>query len=185
MTDKPIQQQTFLRLIGVGIDPDKDCPELYYLLLEADHDRPITDAGRIVFFSDHRQATWIAETYAHSSRVDNYDLEQPFMVCDIADTLHYITEGGQDTECSVLNSINLLLDLVDAISLPGVTRVLAILREIADYCTFSKDLTGLLREQSRFTADDRVNAIMLAIGAIVVHSHVVQSTQQTLPGDSC
>src|SRR5262249_48946041 len=121
--NKPIQHQTFLRLIGVAIDPNRDGPELYYLLYEAEHDSPIMSDGRLVLFTRAEHSRSLAKQYAEKVPIDQFDLDQPFMLCDIADTLFYISEGGEDTTGTVLDTVNLLLDLVDAVSLPSVMGV--------------------------------------------------------------
>jgi hypothetical protein len=183
---KPLQYQTFLRLIGVGLDSDKDRPDLYYLMYEGEKDHPIMDGENVVFFTDPSLAADVAEQYGKGVEVDNLDIDSPFMLCDIADTLHYLTEGGLDTRGIVVNSVNLLLDLVDATAIPSVKHVRPILREIADYCTFSRDASGFLQKQLPYSTGDRINAILLSIGAVAVRSKIIVSplTPPGQPGNT-
>jgi hypothetical protein len=168
---KPIEDQTFLRLIGVGLDPDIEQPDLYYLLYEADKDTPVTDSGRILFFRDPTQSKIVADQFASHLSVDNFDIESPLVVCDIAETLYYLTHGGVDESDTVVNSVNLLLDLVDATGLELANWVRPVLVEVADYCTFHRDISGLPHE--KYSIQDRVSAILLSVGAIVVRSRVL------------
>lgn len=171
---KPIQNQSFLRLISVAIDPDLKRPELFYLLFEGEKDYPILDSGRIVFFGTIQEASANAVRYIESLHVDIIDIDTPFMCLDIPNTLYFLTEGNIDNGCVVLNSINLLIDLVKATSICSALSLLPTLKHIADYAMFSTDMRAFRDNQEPSVIDNRVNAVLLSIGAVCVSSRVIK-----------
>jgi hypothetical protein len=63
---------------------------------------------------------------------------------DVAQALHYLSEGGVDSSAVVLDAVNVLLDLVKATGSEIEDRRRRALYAIADYCTTKKDITAYL-----------------------------------------
>jgi hypothetical protein len=72
-----------------------------------------------------------------------------------------------------LSVVNVLLDLVRTTGVKLDDRRKQALYAIADYCTFSKDLTKYLEEEGDYSSRELVDAVLWCVGAIVVKSRIV------------
>ena len=164
---------TYWRLLAIGLDPDKTVPDLYGLIYEGETDVPLMVNGRIVFFTDPARAYELIQQHGAALVADEIDVEKPFFWCDIAQALYYLSSGGIDTGASVLGAVNALLDLVKASGATMDDRRRRALYAIADYCTFSKDLTKYLEEEGDYSSDELVDAVLWCVGAVVVKARIV------------
>lgn len=165
--------ETYWRLLAVGLDPDKPMPELYGLIYEGEADVPLMVDGRVGFFTDPARARALIEWYGAPLVADKIDVAKPFFWCDIAQTLHFLSAGGTDTEASVLGAVNLLLDLVKAIGAKMDDRRRRALYAIADYCTMSKDITKYLEEEGDYSSRELIDAVLWCVGAVAVKSRIL------------
>lgn len=165
--------ETYWRLLAVGLDPDRPAPELYGLIYEAETDVPLMVDGRIVFFRDPSRAHDLIREYGGSLVADHIDVAKPFFWCDVAQALHFLLAGGFDESAAVLGAVNALLDLVRATGIKMDDDRKKALYSIADYCTFSKDLTKYLEEEGDYSGRDLVDAVLWCVGAVVVKSRIL------------
>ena len=93
------------------------------------------------------------------------DVAKPSFWCDVAQALHFLEAGGIDTTASVVNAVNVLLDLVRATGIEIEDRRRKALYSIADYCTISKDLTRYLEEVGDYSSVELVDAVLWCVGA--------------------
>jgi hypothetical protein len=161
------------RLLAVGIDPDRSVPDLYGAVYEAERDVPLTANGRIIFFTDSARAPALIRQYGGTRANDPMDVERPTFWCDIAQALHFLSAGGIDTQASVVDAVNVLLDLVRASGAELDERRRLVLYSIADYCTTSKDITKYLEEEGDYSSDELVDAVLWCIGAVVAMARIV------------
>lgn len=165
--------ETYWRLLAIGLDPDKAEPDLYGLIYEGEHDVPLMVDGRIVFFTDPTRAHDLIQQYGASLVADKMDVAKPFFWCDVAQALHFLSEGGIDTDASVLRAVNVLLDLVKTCGTKMVDSRRRALHAIADYCTMSKDLTKYLEEEGDYSSRELIDAVLWCVGAVVVKARIV------------
>jgi hypothetical protein len=163
----------YWRLLAVGLDPDRSTPDLYGIIHEGENDVPLMVGGRIVFFTDPARAPTLIQQYGGSQASDPMDVEKPSFWCDVAQALHFLSAGGLDTQASVVDAVNVLLDLVKASRAEIDERRRRALYSIADYCTMSRDLTKYLEEEGDYSSDELVEAVLWCVGAVVVMARVV------------
>jgi hypothetical protein len=164
---------TYWRLLAIGLDPDRSTPELYGLIYEGDTDVPLMVDDRIVLFTDPGRAHDLVLQYGAPLVADKLDLAKPFFWCDVAQALHHLSAGGVDDGASVLGAVNVLLDLVKATRTKLDERRRQALHAIADYCTFSKDLTKYLEEIGDYSSRELVDAVLWCVGAVVVKARII------------
>lgn len=165
--------QPYWRLLAVALDPDRPTPELYGVIHEAEKDIPLMADGRIVFFTDPTRAPELIQMHGGAWVTDPMDVAKPSFWCDVAQALHFLSDGGIDTTASVVNAVNVLLDLVKATGIEIEDRRRKALYAIADYCTVSKDLTRYLEEVGDYSSDELVDAVLWCVGAVVVMARIL------------
>lgn len=164
---------TFWRLLAIGLDPDNTKPELYGLIYSGEIDVPLMVDGRIVFFTDPARALELIQQHGAALIADEVDVAKPFFWCDVAQALYFLSSGGMDTQASVLGAVNALLDLVKASGATMDDRRRRALYSIADYCTFSKDLTKYLEEEGDYSSAELIDAVLWCIGAVAVKARIL------------
>jgi hypothetical protein len=172
-SEKGVELQSYWRLLAIGLDPDRPKPELHGLIFEAEKDTPLMVNGRIALFTDPQRARELLDRYAGAVIADHLDLEKPFFLCDVAQALRHLSGGGFDEQASVLSAVNVLLDLVRATNTSFGDRRRAALYDIANYCTFSKDLTKYLEEEGDYSKEELIDAVLWCVGVVAVNSTIV------------
>ena len=160
-------------LLAIGIDPDRSNPELYSLILHGEHDTPLLDGDRIVCFTDPGCASDLIRQYGGGSEADRIDVSVPLYWCDIASTLHLLESPGYDESASVLDTVNVLLELVKATGLTISCEHRAALHALADYCTLNKDLMPYFEEESDYSRRQCIDAVLWSVGAVVAKARIV------------
>lgn len=168
-TNRPTKSATPVwRLLAIGLDPDKTEPEIYGAIHEGETDVPLMVDDRIVFFTDPGRAPELIQQYGGPWIHDRMEVAKPTIWCDVAQALHHLSAGGMDTSASVVDAVNVLLDLVKASGAKMIDSRRQALHAIADYCTTSKDLTKYLEEVGEYSSRELVDAVLWCIGAVVV-----------------
>ena len=161
------------RLLAIGFDPDKTVPDLYGAIHDGEPDVPLMVEGRIVFFTDPARAPDLIRQYGGPRASDPAEVSKPTLWCDVAQALHHLSAGGIDTSTSIVDAVNVLLDLVKASGTKMVDDRRRALHSIADYCTTSKDITKYLEEVGDHSSRELVDAVLWCVGAIVVKSRIL------------
>jgi len=161
------------RLLAIGLDPDRSAPDLYGLIHEGEHDIPLMTNGRLIFFVDPARAPALIQHYGGPRAADPMEVDKPSFWCDVAQALHFLSAGGIDTQASVVDAVNVLLDLVRASGAEIDERRRLVLYSIANYCTMSKDITKYLEEEGDYSSDELVNTVLWCVGAVVVMARVL------------
>lgn len=161
------------RLLALSLDPDKTAPDLYGLMHEGETDAPLMVDERIVLFADPGRATELIQLYGGPRCHDAMDVAEPTRWCDVAQTLHHLSAGGIDTSASVVDAVNVLLDLVKASGAVMIESRRQALRAIADYCTTSKDLAKYLEEVGAYSSRELVDAVLWCIGAVAAKARLL------------
>jgi hypothetical protein len=129
--------------------------------------------GRIVFFTDPGRAPELIRQHGAPWANDPMDVSKPTLWCDLAQALHHLSAGGIDTSASVVDAVNVLLDLVKASGAKMIDSRRRALYAIADYCTTSKDLTKYLEEVGDHSSRELVDAVLWCVGAVAVKSRIL------------
>ncbi len=160
-------------LIGFSINPDTVSPELYTLFFPGEVDKPLLSENYLIFFNTPELAT---KAFALSDNAkQNFELpsSEVDLVCDIAQSLYLISEADVDSSATILNCLNILLDLVKAIKLPMPPEYQTVLHAFADYLTFSRELS-IFFATSSISRSAITNAFIWCIGAVVSKSKLVK-----------
>jgi hypothetical protein len=162
-------------LLAIGLDPDKTAPDLYGAIHEDEtqSDRPLMAGDRIVFFTNAERAPELIRKYGGPWAHDTMAVAKPTLWCDAAQALHYLSAGGIDTSASVVEAINVLLNLVKASGAKMVDSRSLVLHSIANYCTMSKDLTRYLEEVGAHSSRELVDAVLWCLGAVVAKAKIL------------
>lgn len=161
------------RLLAIGLEPDKAVPDLYAAIHEGETDTPLMIDHRIVFFTDPARAPELIRTYGAPWVHDAMEVNEPTLWCDVAQALHHLSAGGIDTSASVVDAVNVLLDLVKASGAKMVESRHRALHAIADYCTTSKDLTKYFEEVGDHSSRELVDAVLWCVGAVMMKARVL------------
>src|SRR6201995_3386645 len=120
------------RLLAIGLDPGKTVPALYGAIHEGEPDAPLMVEGRIMFFTEPARAAELIRQYGGPWADDPMEVSKPTLWCDVAQALHHLSAGGIDTSASVVDAVNVLLDLVRATRTKMVDSRRRALHSIAD-----------------------------------------------------
>ncbi|MBC7976015.1 MAG: hypothetical protein H7138_13670 [Myxococcales bacterium] len=161
------------RLLAIGLDPDKTVPDLYGVIHDGEPDTPLMIDGRIVLFTDPARAPELIRQYGGPWVADPMEVSKPTLWCDVAQALHHLSAGGMDSSASIVDAVNVLLDLVRASGTAIVDSRRRALYAIANYCTTSKDLTKYLEEEGDHSSRELVDAVLWCVGAVVVKARIV------------
>ena len=161
------------RLLAIGLDPSKTAPDLYGVIHEGETDVPLMVDERIVFFTNPGQAPELIRTYGGPWIHDAMEVATPTLWCDVAQTLHLLSAGGIDTSASVVDAVNVLLDLVKVSGAKLIDDRRRALHAIADYCTTNKDLTKYLEEVGDHSSRELVDAVLWCVGAVVMKARIL------------
>lgn len=168
-------------MVGVELDPDRHRmgmgPELYTLLFEAKDEQPCVNRGRIVLFTMPELAG-LALRMEDDPRARG-ELAAPddiYTVYPLGQALSLIRnrEASYDEQGSIVDSLNLLFDSVDAVGLTLPVEYREPLHRVADHLTFSKSLSEL-EESAPGWREPVLNGVLWCLGAVGANSIVLTS----------
>jgi hypothetical protein len=159
-----------LWVIGFRVDPDRENYDFLTVIFSGDIDRPLTIDGYVIFFN---KLDVLSETLelAAPEILQNLDISE-FYIVDIAMTIHLIHKGEIDDSVVIVESLNIIIDLVKAARWPMPNEYKSILYQAADHFTFSKDITAFFESQN-VSRTQVLDAITWCIGAIVIKSKIL------------
>lgn len=164
-------------LLGVRLRPDsQECDlfalSLYYEVARKDANRPLTSAGRIVFFRRPDRADYILSLGDAAFRKYGRAPLNVAYVYDIPAVLSRLERSAPDEDAVILTLINELLDFVAASGRTIPARSAYVLERFADWLTFEKQYANFFaaREIER---DELLDAILWSIGAVVASAAIV------------
>lgn len=161
-------------VVGIKLQPGAHHADLFALVLynevaRNDENRPLTRAGRIVFFLDPTAADRVLELGDAAFRKYKPARQDIAYVYDVPRVLSIVTSENADEPGILADFINELLDFVAAIDVAIPISYRQMLHAMADSATFSKDLSMLGSSEARASARD---ALLWCFGAIVSHCDV-------------
>ncbi|CAM2005763.1 hypothetical protein [Acanthopleuribacter pedis] len=168
MTQKNQADLQIWRLAYLAPAPDGDLPKWYLLVNEGPKEQILTVEGRILVFAEPGDAAALIDRYGADLPADERDLEEPFFRCHVAQSLYLLTAGEEDEERLIIDTANLLLDLIAVTGRPVPDHHRNRLKALADYFTFASDPAGFFAE-SGVTRDEMVESLLWATGRVVLH----------------
>jgi hypothetical protein len=95
-------------------------------------------------------------------------------VCDAERALYMIEHQDVDPDATIVNAINILLDLVQAVSVPLPDRHTKALYSMADHCTFDRDISSFFGNPGT-SRRDVMEAMHWCLGAVLAKSFLAES----------
>ncbi|QUY46219.1 hypothetical protein [Acaryochloris marina] len=159
-------------LIGFRFDPDIAKPDFLTLIFSGDEDLPLTLNNYILFFRDIKLIEIEADP---SSEIQNLQLPQEInLVVDIAEISYILFNEDIDESIAILDSLNIIFDLVKATGISFKPIDKKNLYALADHLTFSKDLSSFFCNID-ITRENIHDAILWCIGAICSKSKLLEN----------
>lgn len=163
---------TEIWLIGFSINPDTEYPDLYTLFFPGETDEPLVVEDYIIFFSKPELAAKALKLSAKKEQFLDALPQEVDMVCEIADTLYKVNHQDIDPDATIINCLNILLDLVKAIKLPIPEEYKRVLYTLADHLTFNREISTFYTNE-QVSKLEVTNAILWCLGAILSKSKLV------------
>ena len=146
------------------------CPSVYVVSLYGDKETPLTKDGRLVLFRRIKDAERLVRRHASSlSRKAKFGDRGVSLRCDFPQLVDAVVRGSKDEESKLLNTLNALLELLDAsdIRLPDAYRER--LGALANHLTFRDDIDKFFAS-SNHQRRDIVDALVWGVGSISTRS---------------
>lgn len=167
-------------LTGFILDPDLEEPQLYTLYFLDDgrdkplveDDRPIVHDGKIVFFTTPELAQTAFKLAEPELAYLNPNFEEVALVCNIAVILYMIHYEDIDNYATIIDSLNLIFDLVKATKIHMPEGYKKALYKFADHLTVEREYASF------FSANNIARtligeATLWCVGAIVCKSIIL------------
>ncbi len=162
-----------LYLVGFRIDPAVEGPQFYTIFaLEGENERPCSEKGRVIFFSDPAKASAAlgrADSRMRELGPPPTDLE---MLCDVAEALHIANAADSDHDGVLLDCIACLDDLVRAVEISAPAETMSVLSALSERLMENPTFAPWLEEQG--VDRERIeDALMWCVGAVAVKSRFI------------
>jgi hypothetical protein len=158
--------EEILLLVGFRLDPDREDPEVYTLILEDEKDRPLVANDQILFFNKPELAPGALELSDPDFKRHGPPPKEVDLVCDVAECLYLITSENADPSATIINALNIIFDLVQATKLPMPAEYKRALYTFADHLTFHREFSDFAN-QPDMTRSILRDGILWCIGAVV------------------
>ncbi len=177
MSDFPILRkrppEEDLYLVGFRIDPIAEGPQFYTLFaFGGENERPITTVGdRIVFFTRPELAQKALEIGDPTMQALGTPPEDLDMICDLAQTMYLVNAEDSDPERVILDTLEVLDDLVRATRLSMPPEYQEALSDLTEHLTHTHSYGEFLRDgASRERLED---ALLWCVGAVTMKAKMV------------
>lgn len=181
MTDDDVSvSDEALYLIGVRLHPEAGGAQLYTVLLMNEDtrdgkDRPLTDAdGYVILFQEPGIAPDAVAQGDAGFRKHPAVPTEVSATFDFATAFWALSQGTDPVSGEVVDSVNLLLDLVEATGLPMPSQYRRDLHALADHLTFSADLAEFVSAGGEVRAR-LMDAITWCVGAVAIKSKILRN----------
>ena len=169
----PSERNEELAMAGFRIDPTHEGPQFYTLLaVGGDNERPLTAAGRIIFFA---RTTLVHKALAmdKSLAVLGNPPRDVETICDVAQTLYLVNSQDEDPDGVVLDCLLIFDDLVRATQISMPERYQAILTELTARLTEGQSLNRVFTSDAlRQHVED---ALLWCVGAVTMKAKLLTS----------
>lgn len=168
----PSKHEEPFYLIGFKLNPDSEKPEIYTLVF-GEKNRPLIKNEQIIFFPTPEAACRALE-FCGTETLTSIDFiaDDIELIVDIAETLYLISSEEIDLNNTILNTINLLDDIIIALEIHRPQFYKNNLYKFADHLTFNRSITPFL-ETEQITRASIINSLLWCIGAITVQSIIL------------
>ncbi|MBE9114757.1 hypothetical protein IQ249_02490 [Lusitaniella coriacea LEGE 07157] len=159
-------------LIGFRINPENEEPEAYTILLFGETNRPILINDYIVFFSKPEFARFAVES-SEPSLMEYLSVPKDVeLVVDIAQTLYLINSEDIDLDSTILDFLNIFVDLIQPFDSSMPKSYKTQLSALAAHLTFEREFASFLLQEN-IERSLITNAVLWLIGKIIAKSQLL------------
>ncbi|HEU4559484.1 MAG TPA: hypothetical protein VFS20_16615 [Longimicrobium sp.] len=184
-----------ISMTAIPVQPADDGPSVYLIglrlcrttpvadLYDGDvdgQDRPLTRDGDVVWFATPELASSAMDGADEAFRSANLIIDQTALVVDFPRVLRLVAEGKDDPDGTVVNALNVLLDIVPATGFSMTVAQRKALSELADHATFSTEI-GAFLDQPEHRREAVLDAIVWCVGAVALNSAVSRAVPAKEP----
>jgi hypothetical protein len=137
---------------------------VYSIFITGDHDKPLIKDNKVCFFTKDKAIEKIHKMGL--SILPNDFPEEIDLTYDIDKVLALLTLSSIDKDATLINSINFLLDIINALSIKLPDEYKNALYAFADHLTFNRRFGSFLK-QSKISRESIINTIYWINGAII------------------
>ena len=161
-----------LCIVGIILNAESEQPEIYGLMIETETDDMVTDQGDLLFVTDIKGIESIF-SFANDEIRARFELPtEATETVDLALALYLLQNEDADQNAEILDSLNLIFDLMRAINAEIPAERKKTLYGLADFLTFDNDLAGYL-ERSGVSRHEVIDHIIWCCGMLMTHSRIL------------
>jgi hypothetical protein len=158
-----------LWLIGFRTSLEADMANFYVLFIHNAKDRPLQVNGKIVLFDNPSLAPRALAQAEPAVRELGPAPEDPDLICDVVESLRLIGAENMDPSATIINFLNVLLDMVAATKVPVPPGHKRALWSFADHLTFQREYGDFFGE-ANVTRDDVQRAVLWCLDTVMAHA---------------
>jgi hypothetical protein len=166
------EEKESLEIIGFKIFPGSQKIDFFTVIIYVEDDRPITKDKRLLFCT---KLKLIPKIIKHGFPITkNLTLSscKPSLICNINESIRLIESEDIDDSAIILNSLNIMFDLVKSTEFNIPNQYNKILFSFADHLTFERSISNFF-EQENIDRKLILDAFLWCIGAIFAKSKII------------
>jgi len=165
-------------MIGIRLEFERETPEFYLLAFTGDSElRPLMQDGKILLMTNKRHTRMVAALAGCEQAVATARKEDEVWF-SVGRAVTVLREEPVDHWALILNTINLLDDLLIAVAVSPPPVHKAHLDQLADYLTFDRDLDAFFTTAT-FDRAEACNALLWCIGALFTRVRILPHIMRT------
>lgn len=148
-------------------------PGMYALVFYGETEIVLNQRGLIITFRRINQAPSIVQQFAsRDTRRCPFGSYRVSLTCDFAELAQFVMRRRKDQHSKLLNSLNTLLELIDATKLQFPKLYEKSLCALADHVTFSDDI-AMFFSSSACSRQQILDAVLWGVGAVCTRTLAV------------
>ncbi|PRY02749.1 hypothetical protein CLV24_1472 [Pontibacter ummariensis] len=161
-------------LIGVQIDIEIEEPEFYFIIIPDEIDKVLLRRKKILMFNKKELCSFLLEDY--NIKIENIDsgfINELDFVYKIRDVIDLVKNEGIDRQTVVIDSLNILFDVITSIDIEIPQPYKEILYDFADFLTFDTNISKGLK-QVKYSSIDIIDAVYWLNGCMFSNSTFIR-----------
>jgi hypothetical protein len=168
-----ITQEDFneVYIVGFRLNYENETPELYTIIIYEETEKAITHNGNLLFVTDLSKVKLIY-SFLDSGTKEKFEIPTHMKIgIDVAKTLYLLENEKEDDSATILDCLNIILDLFKSIEVIIPEDKKKILYGLADFLTFADDFPTYL-EKSSISRETIIDVIIWCLGKLLTRSRI-------------
>jgi hypothetical protein len=163
-----------LYLIGFRMDPEAEGPQFYTLVgSEGENERPITRAGRVLFFRTPKEAARALATSDNGFKSVRPVPTEIELLCEVGEALYVANQLDEDADGWLFELIAVFDDLLRSVQLSPPAEYTDVLSAVAARLVESTEFASFLAAEG-LTRQRLEDALLWCVGAVMAKSSWVE-----------